>query len=197
MAKIKKYAEYITENYESNTFYHGSPHVFDKFDMSKVGTGDGKSKFGYGLYFSDSYQAASYYAKELSVGNHRTTGFNMYEVKLKHANNYLKWESEMPDYVYSEIFDNLVMMNFTDQADQIEHDTSEENGYSMWSVRSFYEYLESFLGSKKATTEFLYECGVYGVKERDVHNGGTIYVAYSDKDVEILEVSKLTVHPQN
>jgi hypothetical protein len=41
--------------------YHGSPHVFDKFDMSKIGTGEGAQAYGHGLYFADSPGVASSY----------------------------------------------------------------------------------------------------------------------------------------
>jgi hypothetical protein len=33
--------------------YHSSPHDFDKFDLSKIGTGEGHQSYGRGLYFSD------------------------------------------------------------------------------------------------------------------------------------------------
>ena len=41
--------------------YHGSPHKFDKFDMSKVGTGEGAQAYGHGLYFAENPQVASAY----------------------------------------------------------------------------------------------------------------------------------------
>ena len=34
--------------------FHSSPHLFDKFDMSKIGTGEGAQVYGRGLYASDS-----------------------------------------------------------------------------------------------------------------------------------------------
>ena len=33
--------------------YHGSPHDFDKFDLSKIGTGEGAQAYGHGLYFAE------------------------------------------------------------------------------------------------------------------------------------------------
>ena len=35
------------------TVYHGSPHQFDQFDMSKIGTGEGAQAYGHGLYFAE------------------------------------------------------------------------------------------------------------------------------------------------
>jgi hypothetical protein len=33
--------------------YHGSPHDFNQFDLSKIGTGEGFQTFGHGLYFAE------------------------------------------------------------------------------------------------------------------------------------------------
>jgi hypothetical protein len=34
--------------------YHSSPHDFDKFDIAKIGTGEGAQAYGHGLYFAES-----------------------------------------------------------------------------------------------------------------------------------------------
>jgi hypothetical protein len=49
--------------------YHGSPHDFDKFDLSKIGTGEGAQAFGFGLYFAESRDVADSYRTALSVRN--------------------------------------------------------------------------------------------------------------------------------
>jgi len=33
--------------------YHSSPHDYDKFDLSKIGTGEGAQSYGHGLYFAE------------------------------------------------------------------------------------------------------------------------------------------------
>jgi len=43
------------------TAYHGSPHLFDKFDMSKIGTGEGAQAYGHGLYFAEGRGTADFY----------------------------------------------------------------------------------------------------------------------------------------
>jgi hypothetical protein len=53
--------------------YHGSPHDFDKFDISKIGTGEGAQAYGHGLYFADSEDVAKSYrdamtGKGLKIG---------------------------------------------------------------------------------------------------------------------------------
>jgi hypothetical protein len=49
--------------------YHGSPHTFDKFDMSKIGTGEGAQAYGHGLYFAESPGVAASYQKQLARQN--------------------------------------------------------------------------------------------------------------------------------
>lgn len=36
---------------------HGSPHMFDKFDFSKIGTGEGAQAYGHGLYFGEGFDS--------------------------------------------------------------------------------------------------------------------------------------------
>ena len=44
------------------TVWHGSPHKFDKFDSSKIGTGEGAQAYGHGLYLADAPDVAQSYA---------------------------------------------------------------------------------------------------------------------------------------
>ena len=47
--------------------YHGSPYDFEKFDLSKIGTGEGAQAYGHGLYFAENPAvAAEYTATALS-----------------------------------------------------------------------------------------------------------------------------------
>lgn len=47
------------------TAYHGSPYDFDKFQLDKIGTGEGAQAFGHGLYFTDSEDIAKFYKEGL------------------------------------------------------------------------------------------------------------------------------------
>ena len=46
--------------------YHGSPHDFDRFDLSKIGTGEGAQAYGHGLYFADNEAVARSYRDTIS-----------------------------------------------------------------------------------------------------------------------------------
>ena len=45
--------------------YHGSPHKFDAFDASKIGTGEGAQAYGHGLYLAENPKVAQEYADAL------------------------------------------------------------------------------------------------------------------------------------
>lgn len=47
--------------------YHGSPHSFDRFDISKIGTGEGAQAYGHGLYFADAEDVARSYRDTLAA----------------------------------------------------------------------------------------------------------------------------------
>ena len=47
--------------------YHGSPHSFDRFDASKIGTGQGEQMYGHGLYFAGAEDAADTYRRSLTA----------------------------------------------------------------------------------------------------------------------------------
>ena len=43
------------------TAFHGSQHKFDKFDASKIGTGEGSQAYGHGLYMAENPEVAKSY----------------------------------------------------------------------------------------------------------------------------------------
>jgi hypothetical protein len=50
------------------TAYHGTPHTIQgKFDINKVGTGEGAQAYGHGMYFAENPAVAKEYQKRLSA----------------------------------------------------------------------------------------------------------------------------------
>ena len=79
-AKTARYAAPVVgealEGYAANTgllaplvAYHGSPAKFDKFDISKLGTGEGQQVYGHGMYFAENPKVAEGYRQNLAGGN--------------------------------------------------------------------------------------------------------------------------------
>lgn len=60
------------------TFYHGSHKLFDRFDLSHALEGDGKVKFGYGVYVTSKYSSAAHY----SGANPNASAHYVYTVEI-------------------------------------------------------------------------------------------------------------------
>ncbi len=63
------------------TFYHGSCRLFNSFSLSHLGEGEGKSKFGHGIYVTSSYDTAVLYAAKAGKANGVST-FYVYTVEV-------------------------------------------------------------------------------------------------------------------
>jgi len=47
--------------------YHSSPHKFDSFDISKIGTGEGRQTYGHGLYLAENPEVAQDYKSKFQL----------------------------------------------------------------------------------------------------------------------------------
>ena len=59
-------------------FYHGTHRLFDKFDLTHALEGDGKVKFGFGVYVTSKYESAVHY----SASNKSATEHYVYTLEL-------------------------------------------------------------------------------------------------------------------
>lgn len=73
----------MAEQYAVNTgllsplvAYHGTPHTFEKFDISKVGTGEGAQAYGHGIYFAENPSIARGYQMQLAGKSGEVTTIN-------------------------------------------------------------------------------------------------------------------------
>ena len=67
--------------------YHGSPHDFDAFDLSKIGTGEGAQAYGHGLYFAENPGTAEFYRSQLA-GEPDIASFRMGDMRLGPHNQF-------------------------------------------------------------------------------------------------------------
>ena len=65
---------------KTEIFYHGSSVLFDKFDLTHALEGDGKVKFGYGVYVTQEYATAAHYAYNKNRPENNT--FYVYTVEI-------------------------------------------------------------------------------------------------------------------
>ncbi len=85
--------------------FHGSPHDFDHFSLSKIGTGEGAQAYGHGLYFAENEGVARGYKEALSGPQQRgywsqtdpmTVGGKSYQTPHQFAETFGNPES--PEY---------------------------------------------------------------------------------------------------
>lgn len=187
---VKDFTQYVTESYGGGDkyFYHGTPHVFNRFDMSKVGTGDGLSKYGHGLYFADTIEAAQYYAKDLTVGKLRDNGYNLYTVRLLRLADYVEWERGLDEDRIHEVCRSLERAGHEDTADEV---LDEYRSYGDYTMESLYSMVSSTLGGDREATELMYDAGIAGVIVEHVFLDCKVYVAFSDENVKIIDSEQL------
>lgn len=102
-ANIQRFGYDPSETTNKITAYHGSPHTFDKFDMSKMGTGEGAQAYGRGLYFSENEAVAKNYRDALSGDIIATVGdtpvYELYNRLLRQADS-MKFPSQKGNELY-------------------------------------------------------------------------------------------------
>lgn len=90
--------------------FHGSPHDFDRFDASKIGTGEGAQSYGHGLYFAENPRVAEEYRsmlagvapmEELVVAGRRLSPGNRW--------NYSPRNDSIEENVLSTLLENLML----------------------------------------------------------------------------------------
>ena len=63
------------------TLYHGTCYLFDKFSLSFLGSGEGKSKFGHGIYITSNFKTAALYASKAAKANGKNSCY-VYTVEV-------------------------------------------------------------------------------------------------------------------
>lgn len=97
--------------------YHGSPHTFDKFSLSKIGTGEGAQAYGHGLYFAGSKDVAEYYKETLSkfnYGDHIIQAAKKFLFEKHNADPDEEWGyTNQQDYIKRAISDGFTFDGMT------------------------------------------------------------------------------------
>lgn len=87
------------------TFYHGSSALFKNFDLAHVLEGDGKVKFGYGVYLTSSFKSAAHY----SCANKAATNHYVYTVEIPHIteDNHISFKQSVNPNIVKQAEDRL------------------------------------------------------------------------------------------
>jgi hypothetical protein len=105
--------------------FHGSPHVFDRFSMDAIGTGEGAQAYGHGLYFADSRGVAEDYREALTAprltfdGRNLDTPWND-EIRERWADHY-EGLSEAESDAMDSILGNLSQADTISDVENVEY----------------------------------------------------------------------------
>jgi hypothetical protein len=182
------------------TVFHGSPHRFSKFDLSKVGTGEGAQAYGHGLYLAENPAVAKSYQVPVAAERRGATEGNLYQVDL-------------PDPVIEKMLDwdkPLSQQNPHVRASlqKVTHPAVQRALQRDWTGHKLVTTLEQALskeqqvpgslpgvtqrvGGPQATTQLLRDAGIPGTQYLDAGSRGAgtgtrNYVAFDDALVRIL-----------
>ncbi len=159
--------------------YHGSPHDFERFDSSKIGTGEGAQAYGPGLYFAEQEGTAQTYKM--------TPQGKMYEVAIKaDPDDFLDWDkplSQQSEKVKQGLAERGI------QADAVTGETAYQKLTGSQVTNPMLAHLTR--GPQKAA-DALKQVGIPGIKyldqgSRAAGEGSRNYVVFDDKLVEILK----------
>ena len=88
--KIYGFVKYVN----MEVFYHGSTALFNKFDMSHALEGDGKMKFGYGVYLTSNMRSAAHYSGANKSVNSQHYVYSVLIPELT-ENNYIAFKNQV------------------------------------------------------------------------------------------------------
>ena len=133
---------------ESIEVFHGSDRQFQEFDMDKIGSGDGKSLGGWGIYFSDNENVSRrYYLKSGFVREHTLKSGSYFDL----------------DEIVSDgdrILSALQRQGVSDS--NLEEFQSDYLDYGDVSNKQVYDWLSYVLGGEKQASMFLKSLGYLG-----------------------------------
>lgn len=131
--------------------YHGSPYDFDRFDASKIGTGEGAQTYGHGLYFAGNEAVAKSYRDQLSRNSFLVEGASMPMT-----------EATMDQIGIDTISQGIIRRALRDGADPLDRLRQARSGYAPLSARhnrlsDAIDILQSASGKLKPNAGRMYE----------------------------------------
>jgi len=130
-------------------FYHGSSMLFGRFDLAHILEGDGKVKFGYGVYLTSSFSSAAHY----SGSNRKATPHYVYTVEVPDLtdDNHIDFKKTVPHEIVKKAEQKL--------GECIPHQVSlDAKGFRKYLAKKLYGELN--IQAEKAASSFLKSIGV-------------------------------------
>ncbi len=183
-------------------FYHGTCHLFDKFSLSFLGEGEGKSKFGHGIYITSSYKTAALYAAKAAKANGKACCY-VYTVEVPVFTN--------DNHIFScrRVNSEIVSRVETVVGEAIPEEVTTTGKY-------FRKYLGNLLSGQHSTTkkmmgkadataenivsEFLNKIGVVYLawpQSQTKPDGDTNRAVLNENDIRIIKIEQVEVDKKN
>ena len=204
-----KILEAYNEMVREDVLYHGTAHKFLEFTTDNIGGGEGNQSFGWGLYFTDSKGLAEHYSRVVGNIIGSKVGY-VYSVKLL-KKNFLSWNKAIDVDNQGKILIGLKSKDINDlpikrmlsngKIQPIYKPVDEALAYYP-TFKYLYENLGLILGSEKAASEFLYSCGIDGVKYagdslKNIVKGFSItgfnYVIFNGSAIRIIDIKEINL----
>ena len=158
-------------------FYHGSPRLFSQFDLTHSLEGDGKNKFGYGIYVTSSYKSAAHYAGV----NPSATNYYVYTLNVpeKTEDNHISFKQPVSKQIIS-LAECKLQQTIPTSA--------------ISDGKLFRKFLATSLGSESAASSFLLTIGVelicWPYSWRNLMLGDNMAVL-NEKKIKILKIEEV------
>src|SRR5690606_21214193 len=154
----------------------------DRFDMSKIGTGEGAQSYGHGLYFAEAEDVARSYRDALAMkaAEANPPKGRMYEVNIRaNPDEFLDWDkplSQQPQRIQEVLRENATE-DFLQVAEAVGPGRASQ--------------LASMKGGRGRMEDVLREAGIPGIKyldqgSRAAGEGSRNYVLFRDDIIDII-----------
>lgn len=166
-------------------FYHGTTARFDEFDLSHVLEGDGKVKFGYGVYVTSQYTTAAHYAYKGAKGENSVLYVYTVEVPEIQEDNYIAFKEAVNEKILLRTEEKLGVS----LPDRVKADGKD---FRKWLAKHLTGKVD--LAGEKAAAEFLesigVECIIWPCNWTNPAKG-TNRAILNDKKVKIIQVDEI------
>ena len=185
----------------SITAWHGSPHTFDEFKLTAIGTGEGAQVHGWGLYFAKERSVSEGYREELSGGGSRSLIIIDGEkfTNLDPTDPYGHWIDEDGGKMTAGInraIGELIQQDYDVEASlealEAERQRFDENA----ETEDDYDYWIGLSKEADDAIEFLQSIESPGrLAEENQNNGSLFQVEIPDEDIMLDEQKRLDEQP--
>jgi hypothetical protein len=164
--------------------YHASPHDFNAFDLSKMGTGEGKADFGKGIYAAENPHVGKYYNNQFGPNS------NMYHLDINaEPHQFLDWDKPVTTDLIKQAITNpndaKGILDYLKEKNKAGKDLTGQDLYTSIAKLTSPDYANSVLS----------KAGIPGLKYLDAGSrmkgeGTSNYVVFDPSLINILKKEK-------